>query len=172
MSTALRKAIFGRLTGTETLTGDALTAQQAFIALLASDPDLSIVEPPRKVPCVFISSMSDVKSAGGEVLYPCVTFRETGGTPDNRFQQQTGAVGTVLIDFEIWDNTQSGTLISDIEDAMLRLLDMRRGIAPPMSLESGKLYQSQIFTPLQIVYDKNYHSQVGLVRYQFLEVRY
>ena len=165
MSTALVTAIYNRLAGVETLAGDAATAQSDLAALLATDPDTS-------KPCVWQASMSDVKAANKTPLYPAITFRQTGGTPDNRFQLATGAVDVVLVDFEIWDNTQSGTRIPNIEDAIQRLLDMRRGIAPVPSLDSGKCWHSQAFTPLQVVYDPNIHARFGLVRYQFLEVRY
>ncbi len=165
MSTALCTAIYKRLAGVETLTGDAATAQSDLAALLATDPDTS-------KPCVWQVSLSDVKAANKTPLYPALTFRASGGNTDNRFQQQTGAVDVVLVDFEIWDNSQSGTRIYDIEDAVQRLLDMRRGITSVFSLTSGKCWHSQTFTPLQVLYDPNIHARAGLVRYQFLEVRY
>lgn len=172
MSTDLRKAIYARLTGGETLSGDALVAQEELIDLLAADSDATILEPPKKVPAVFLASLNTMRGLNGEIPYPCITFRETGGSTENRLAIQFGAVNGVLIDFEIWDNSQSGTAISDIEDAVQRLLDVRREVAPCLSLESGKLYHSQIFTPLQMLYDESIHAHGGLVRYQFLEARY
>lgn len=169
MSTALSSAIYARLSGSESLTGDAGDAQEALATLLATDPD-------NDQPAVFFGSKNTaqiwVSGDNAIPLSPCITFRQGGGSSDRRFQQGTGVVERVLYDFEIWEEGASGTRITEIAEHLERLLDMRRGVVSGLTLESGKLFSMQAFSPLSVLYDMGSHSWAGVIRYEFLEVRY
>jgi hypothetical protein len=163
MSTALDTAITARLTGTEVLTSDGLLAQQALAALLATDPDTS-------KPAVFKGNYSDLDP----VVYPVITFRESAGSIDRRFRRSTGVMTGAVYSFEIWDNSRDGRRITNIEEYLQQLLDDSRATlgSPLMTLSAGKLFESGVHVPLQIVYDRDYNAWAGLVLYHFRENRY
>jgi hypothetical protein len=169
MSTALSKAVYARLSGSEALTGAGGEAQAELATLLGLDTESD-------APAVFFGNKSSAQAFDGSgnplPLYPCITFRPSGGSTDRRFQQETGAVERVLYDFEIWEDGTSAKRITDIAECMELLLDTRRGVVSGLSLESGKLFAMQAFSPLAVVYDPSLHAWAGLVRYEFLEVRY
>jgi hypothetical protein len=166
MSTALNKAIYARLTGTETpsLTGDALAAQSTLVTLLGTIQ----LSPTVTKKAVHFGNKSRV------VAYPAITYRPTAGSADKRFRVQTGVMDDVVYDFEIWENGDNATAITDIEEQIQLLLDRRRnvngGVGLPLS--SGTLFNSEEFTPLQLLYDDKLNAWAGLVRYVFKECRF
>lgn len=167
MSTALKVAVFARLTGTELLDGAGLQAQQDLAKLLTWDINTGAPVPGTAVADhVFPGNKNDAP-----LVYPLITFREgPGGMVDQRFSDGAYAVDMPLIDMEIWDNSRSGTLISDIDDAVERLLDRRRG-AIPLPLTSGRCFYLTSFTTLASFYDDRLHAWFGLKRYKFVEGR-
>lgn len=168
MSTAISKAIYARLSGAESLAGDAGAAQSALAGLLAVDPDTG-------APAVYLGSKNtaQIRDSHGNPrpVAPCITFRPNGGGADRRFVQQSGVVERVLYDFEIWEASSSGTRITDIAERLEELLDSRRGVVSGLALESGKVFAFQAFSPLAMVYDADIHAWAGLIRYEFLELR-
>lgn len=168
MSTAISKALFARLSGGESLTGEAAASQSALAGLLAADPDTGL-------PAVYLGNKNTAQSRDSNgnphPIVPCITFRPSGGSVDRRFIQDTGVVETALYDFEIWESSPSGTRITDIAECVERLLDSRRGVVSGLNLESGKVFAFQAFSPLAILYDAEIHAWAGLIRYEFLELR-
>src|SRR5690348_12175317 len=167
MSTAINKAIYARLTGLEILTGAGLQAQQDLAALLATDPDTLPPNPGPPLPAVFNCNKNDAPA-----VYPLVTFRPGAGMIDGHFEDGTMAVDHAYYDFEIWENTREGTVITDIADALERLLDQRRPGATPIALASGYLYWSETFVPIQVIYDDVLNAWFGLWRVRFIEARF
>ena len=170
MSNALTTAIYARLAGTETLTGTALTAQTALDALLSTDPVSGL-------PAVFYGNLNmaqEVSTSTGNrtPLYPCITFRQSGGVTDKRFAQQTGAVGKVVYDFEFWCDDRSILTIGSIAEYVERLLDYRRGIVNEFVLSTGYVYDVQAVAERIDTYDEALHVWAGLISYAFEEVRY
>lgn len=168
MSAALNKAIYRRLTGIETLTGDALAAQTALVALLATDPDTGYA-------AVYNMNLNDAQltdGSGNKVpVYPCITFRQSGGRIYPEFQH-SGAIERVTYDFEFWNDARSLTTISSIAEYVERLIDFRRGYVTSLPLDSGKVQLINADVPLLTHYDRNLHAWAGLVRYAIIEERY
>ncbi len=169
MSTAITKALFARLSGTESLGGGAGASQTTLASLLATDPDTGL-------PAIYLGNKNtaQVRDTNGSAhpILPCITFRPSGGSTDRRFIQDTGVVESVLYDFEFWEATPSGTRITDIAECVECLLDSRRRVVSGLTLESGKVLAFQAFSPLSVLYDTDLHAWVGMIRYEFLEVRY
>jgi hypothetical protein len=104
------------------------------------------------------------------VALPAVTFRQNGGGTAGPLG--AGVISGVIYDFEAWENGGSATLIADILEQVERLLDTRRGIAPPLSLVSGQCFNSEVMTECSVLFDTNQKAWYGLVRYRFVEARY
>ena len=158
MSTALINAIYARLV-TEALTGEALTAPQALAALLATDPDTSKA-------AVKFGAKDDI------AVFPCVTFRPAGGTPDASFRTATGVMGQPVIAFECWEQTGQSNLITDIAEYVERLGDVRRGSGAGLSLASGKCFHGEAVNDVQVIPGEEIDSWAGLQLYRFIEARY
>jgi len=163
MSTALTTAIYRRLAGLETMTGEGLAAQVALAALLGTDPDTS-------EPSVHKGNKSMI------VTYPAITFRQNAGMVKTEFKDT--AIDDPVYDFEIWNSTQSATLISDIYKHVEHLLDERFSMSlgiPPLSVDGnvGQVYYARAFVPLiDDLYDKDLRSWFGLCRMRFVEARF
>lgn len=159
MSTALHRAIYARLAGTEVLTGAALSAQTALAALLAMDPDTSR-------PAALFGNKNDAA-----LVYPLITFRPSAGSIDGRFADGL-AMDDGVYDLEIWDNARGEAMLSDIEEQVMLLLDMRRQVAPLLPIAVGHLYWSEVMVPMQVIYDNRINAWAGLTRYRFVEAKY
>lgn len=163
MSSALIKAIYERLAGVEVLTGEGLAAQQALAALLGTDPDTSL-------PSVHKGNKSMV------VTYPAITFRLNAGMVNGNFKDT--AIDDPVGDFEIWNNTQTATTISEIYRHVEHLIDDRFSVSlgiPVLSVDAakGQIYHAQAFVPLiDDLYDKDLRSWFGLCRMRFVEARF
>jgi hypothetical protein len=162
MSSAITTAIYRRLTGLEVLTGAGLAAQQALAAMLGTDPDTVL-------PAVHKGNKSNV------VVYPAITFRQNTGMVNTNFKDT--AIDDVYYDFEIWDNTQRGNILTDIYTQFEHLLDQRfaQSLAiPALSVDSaqGQLYYARAFVPMTELYDKDLRSWFGLCRMRFVEARF
>ena len=162
MSTALNKAIRRRLTGQDALTSFGLTAQQELESLLAVDPSSS------GNPMVRLGNFASV------TVFPSITFRPSGGTSSwiSR-SEELGTVFNAEYDFEVWDNSRNPDTVTDILDLIEQLLDDRRSVAAPLTLETGHYCAagSCIMAPV-IRYDEQRNAWYGLTRYQFIEQRY
>jgi hypothetical protein len=168
MSSALTKAIYARLTGTEVLTGAYLTAQQRIKALLAEDPDTLVnkVKGTGK-PAIFKANLSDF------TIFPCITFRENGGMPDRRFTMGNASTGGVVVDnvfydLEVWGKSRSGIELSDIDDQLRLLLDRRYG-APVLLLADGDVQVNLTFVSPSMLYDEKRNAWFLLRRIKFNE---
>jgi hypothetical protein len=150
----LNQAIYERLSGVEILGGAAAQAQSDLANALAPD-GLS------GRPAVFLGNMNDTA-----VVYPCVTFRPNAGVRDHLIGQ-TDPVDRVTTDFEIWNNARSLSTIVQIEDAMGRLLDERRGVCPPLTTD-GYVFMGERIIPLSLAYAKDLRAWYGVLRYQFV----
>lgn len=159
MSTELIAAMCNRVKATETpaLTGDALAAQTALIAALAADRDTG-------TPSFWYGN------ANQAVVYPCVTFRFSGGSPDDRFSDGTISVEDKFLDIDIWENEGVAATITDIDKLLLRLFDERKD-APQLPLANGMLAVSfMAFTGLMTDYDEKRNAWFGMRRWKIIEV--
>ncbi len=164
MSTSLNAAIFARWTGVEVLSGAGATAQSDLAALLTTDINTGNPIAGRAVADgVYLGNKDDAPDG-----YPMVTFRASPGTIDRRFEDGGLAVDLPLLDVEIWDNSRSGTLATDIEDAIDRLTDMRRG-APVLPLAQGVCYYLRTFTTSALFYDQSLKAWCLAKRFQIIE---
>jgi len=160
MSSAITTAIYQRLTGIEALTGAGLAAQVALAALLGIDPDTSL-------PSVHKGNRSNV------VAYPAITFRQNTGMVNATFSTSGIAVDDPYYDFEIWDNTQRASILTDIYGQMERLLDGRFGVVPlPVDNTRGRIYWAKAFVPMAELYDHDLRAWFGLCRMRFVEARF
>lgn len=178
MSTPISEALFARWTGAENLSGNplaagALQAQADFAALVTTDPNsgaaLTMADPisgatrPRvAADCVRFGSK------GISVVYPEVTFRPSGGIPNPILWDGSMAVDKSYYDIEIWDNSESGTILTDIQDALERMTDRRRG-APRLSMPSGICFWVQTLVVGTAWYDRNIKSWFLVWRLHFIE---
>lgn len=156
---SLKKAVYERLAGVEALSGDAANAQTALGALLGEDPETEL-------PAVHHGNRSVI------VVYPAITFMEAGGVPDNRFGEDVGGVRQPILDFYLWSDSAAGNVISDIHDYVDQLLNERRGIAPLLTLESGRLFHMEALTDLATLYDRDTNAWYGYCRYQSILAHY
>lgn len=156
---ALKKAFYERAAGVEVLTGDALAAQDALAVLLGVDPETNL-------PAVYAGNRSSI------LVYDALCFSEGGGTPDNRFGEDVGGIRDPILDVYIWSNKAQGNRISDIHDLVDRLFNERRGIAPLLHLESGRLYHMEALTDLSSGYDNEANAWFGYCRYRFVMAHY
>ena len=158
MSTATSLAIVARLTGTESLTGNplavkALASQTRLATLLTTDPNtgaaLTMTDP--ITGAVTARQASDCVrwgSKGANAVFPEITFRPSAGVPNKTFSDGSFAVDDGAYDFEIWDNSNSGTLMTDIMDCLLDLLDRRYG-APQLPMVKGiSFWVETLVTPV------------------------
>ena len=159
MSSALKTAIYNRLTGVEVLTGWQGTAQTTLAGLLATDPDTGR-------PAVYAANKNDAP-----LQYPCVTFRLNAGTIAPEFQDGTGGVDQPIVDVEIWENTRLGNLVSDIQQQLYLLLDDRAGGAL-LPIANNLMFSLQTFVPLSdSLYDPKLRAWFGLWRLTAVEGR-
>lgn len=162
MSTTLSMGIYARLTGEEVMQAPWSDYQASLSALLGTDPDTT-------APCVCFMDTNDSaqpQDDEGQFL-SCITFRPSGGTPDNRFKDGF-AVDDVIYDFEFWDYTRGATVITDIYGLVRRLLE-RRMDAPRMNLETNDRVECvwlEALTGLTVVPDKERNGWFGLIRYR------
>lgn len=182
LESALAGAIFARLTGIEDMTKNplaarAIAAQSQLAALLTISVDdgsrLTITDPLTgisrdRTPADAVR----LGSKGQSVIFPEVTFRPSAGVVDERFSDQTFAVDHPIYDFETWDNSFSGTLMSDVQACLLDLLDCRRG-APPLPIDPtlGKCYWGETMVTGQNWPDQNWKSWFTLWRCRFIVAR-
>lgn len=168
MSSVLKIAIGDRLAGVEAMTGAGLAAQQALASLLGVDPDTT-------EPAVHNGNKSKV------VIYPAITFRESAGSSDGRFGLHGVGVDNPVYDFEFWSNTESATIISDIDKQVDILLDRRfqldstgSEIIPGIAVDNthGRIFHATTFVPLYEGYDHEMRASYGLKRYRFVEARF
>ena len=156
---ALKTAVYRRLAGVEALTNEALAAQVGLAALLGVDPDTSL-------PAVYQGNKSVA------LVYPAICFRESGGVPDNRWDTDVGGIRVVILDMDLWSNSAAGNVISDIHNLLDQLLNERRGIAPPLTLTSGRVKNGEALTDLSVLYDRDTNAWYGYTRYQFILAHY
>lgn len=156
---ALKTAFYERAAGVETLTDAALAAQDALAVLLGVDPETSL-------PAVHQGNKSAV------VVYPALCFRESGGVPDNRWGSEVGGIRDVILDVDIWSDSAAGNVISDIHDLVDRLFNERRGIAPLLTLDSGRIKTMESLTDLSTTYDRDTNAWYGFSRYRFILAHY
>lgn len=132
--------------------------------LTIEDPFTNIARPRVVTDCVRQGSK------GGNLTFPEVTFHESGGTSDPRFAVDF-AVDYPIVDFEVWDNTQSGTLMSDIMGCVMLLLDRRYG-CPEMALTSGRaVHATSLVMPISWP-SPNYNGYFLLWRLKIVEERF
>ena len=153
----LNQAIYERLSGVEILAGGGAQAQASLKSLLAPDA-LS------GRPAVFSGNMSDTG-----VIYPCITYRANAGVRDPGIGS-VYEVDRLVYDFEIWSNSRSVSIVSQIENNMSSLLDERRQIAPPLMID-GYVFMGECFVPLVMMYNREFHAWYGILRYQFVASR-
>ena len=156
---ALKTAFYRRAAGVETLTDAALAAQSALGDLLGVDPETSL-------PAVHQGNKSAI------VVYDAICFRESGGVPDRRFAEDVGGIREVLLDVEIWSQSETGNRLSDIHDLIDQLFNERRGIAPLLTLTSGRIKHMEALTDLSTVFDADSNAWLGFSRYRFLLAHY
>lgn len=155
MSSALNKAIVARLRGTEVLTGFGATAQAALLAL---------------VPSGQIRQANYDSSVGN----PQITFRPDGGIPSwiSR-SEELGVVSQPEYSFEVWDTEHGGSRIPTIMDLIEQLLDDRRSVASPLTLDAGyHVVSGEIIMDGAVLYNQQIKTWFGLTRYMFREQRY
>lgn len=155
MSSALNKAIVARLRGTEILTGEGLEAQTSLLAL---------------VPAANIRQGNFDSSVG----YPQITFRPDGGIPSwiSR-SEELGVVSQPEYSFEVWNNDRSGSKITNIMDLIEQLLDDRRSVAAPLTLDSGyHVVSMELIMDGAVLYNQAINAWFGLTRYMAREQRY
>ncbi len=156
---ALKTAFYERAAGVEVLTGAALAAQDALATLLGVDPEVNL-------PAVHQGNKSAI------VVYPAICFRESGGTPDNRWGSEVGGIRDVILDVDIWSDSAAGNVISDIHNLVDQLFNERRGIAPLLTLDSGRIKTMEALTDLAVIYDRDTNSWFGPSRYRFILAHY
>lgn len=153
MSSALNKAIVSRLRGTEVLTGEALEAQTRYVALVGTRTRLG--------------------NMSSSVVYPQVCFRPSGGVNSwiSR-SEDLGVVSQPEYDFEVWSNLREGDEVTEILDLLEQLLDDRRSVADPMTLDSGyHVAAMHLIMDAALIYNERINAWAGLVRYQAIEQR-
>lgn len=159
MSTEIITAICRRAKGVEELPAEAtkaIAAQTFLLSGLASDPQTD-------TPSFWYGN------ANKAVAYPCVTFRFSGGTPDDRFADGI-SVEDVFIDMDIWENKGVIATITDIDTQLRQLFDEVKG-APQLPLANGLLAVSlTAFTGLMTDYDEKRNAWFGMRRYRLIEV--
>lgn len=162
MSTALNKAIRRRLTGQDALTGEGLEAQTRLESLLAADPASS------GNPAVFLGNFSSA------VVFPCITFRPDGGLPSwiSR-SEELGVVSQPEYSFEVWSKSRDADTITEIMDLIEQLLDDRRSVASPLTVDAGHYVAAMhVIMDATILHNERNNSWFGLTRYQVIEQRY
>ena len=166
MSAELDTAIYQRLTGIESLTGAAATAQAALIAFLATDPDTGRA-------AVYNMNLNDAQltdGSGNKVpVYPCLTFRQSAGMADSTMWNASAIHEKAFYDVEIWSDSRSHLPVKQALENVDRLLDYRFGAVNettnPLTLANGKVHLSETAITLNSHYDRNLHAWAGLVRY-------
>jgi hypothetical protein len=156
---SLKKAFYERAAGVETLTDEAEDAQDALGALLTTDPNTNL-------PAVLDGNKAVTP------LYDSVTFQESGGTPDSRFGEDVGGIRDIILDVYIWSKSTRSATVSDIHDQVDRLFNERRGIAPLLTLEDGRIYHMEALTDLTTIYDRDTNAWCGYSRYRFILAHY
>lgn len=154
MSAALNKAIVARLRGTEVLTGEALEAQTRLVAL--------------------VSTRTRLGNFSQNVEFPQVCFRPSGGVPSwiSR-SEELGVVSQPEYDFEAWTNVRDGEDIPTILDLIEQLLDDRRSVAAPLTLDAGyHCVAMHLIMDASFLYVPTINAWAGFVRYQAIEQRY
>jgi hypothetical protein len=151
----LNTAVRARLIGDEDLTGwpTAQAAQVAFGAALGKEKDG--VTP----------SIRKTFSGTTPAVVPCVTFRSSAGAIDGRVADGL-AVGDPIIDMEIWVDRPNQARLSDIEQYLLILLDMRLALVPALPLSSGICWWTELFVEPFDDYDKDRNLFYELVRFR------
>jgi hypothetical protein len=164
MSSAVATAIYNRLTGIEVLTGAALAAQTALAALLATDPDTG--KP----------AVSRMNKNLAPVVYPIITFRAAGGIPDRTWSDGSGVVDHAYYNLEIWSNDTGGNTLTDIEEQVSALLDMRRPACAALPLpapdSSHYCWYSEMFVCSEELYDDTINAWFVLIRLKVIEGRF
>jgi hypothetical protein len=156
---SLKKAFYERAAGVETLTNDALAAQNALVALLTTDPDTSL-------PAV------RERNTAVSPVYDSIVFQESGGTPDARWGMDVGGIRGVILDVYIWSKSARSATVSDIHDLVDKLFNTYRGIAPLLTLESGRIKEMRALTDLSTIYDGDTNAWCGYCRYLFILAHY
>ena len=168
MSANLDIAIYNRLTGIETLTGAAATAQAALIALLATDPDTL-------APAVYNSNLNDAQLTASGVkvpIYPCVTFNQKTGTRYSEIWNCGTIAERVYYNFEVWNDARTSLPAKRMSEYIDRLLDFGLGAVDTMPVTDGKIELIETGVPMDFYYDNNLHAWAGLVRYAFTSRRW
>lgn len=162
MSAELDIAIYERLTGIETLTGAAATAQAALVAFLATDPDTA-------KPAVYNMNLNDAQGTDGSgnkiVLYPCLTFRQSAGTPNHQIRNSSTLAEKVNYDVEIWSDKRTNLPVKQAFKNVDRLLDYNFGAVSTLPLANGLVDKSETVITLDTHYDNRIHAWAGTVRY-------
>jgi hypothetical protein len=154
MSASLLKAITFRLRKVEVLTGDGLEAQTALQAL---------------VPAANVRQ----GSFDSTVALPQITFRPSGGLTNPISMEQIGVIVEPEFDFEVWQEGRKGDTVAVIDDLINQLLDDRRGVANPMTTETGwKLAAMHRIMEPALLYDSTRNLHFSLSRYQAVQVNW
>jgi hypothetical protein len=162
MSADLRHAIYDRLVSLEDLALWPLgaAAQAAIHAALADDPDVS------GKPAVFSSTLDEAKTTLGVVPLPCVTFRLSGGLPDERFADGM-AVGRQLVELEVWVDAGATATVEGVMESISTLLDKGRGAAPALGNGTGgRCWWCRPVAMVAIGYQPSHGMSVGLMRFE------
>jgi hypothetical protein len=147
MSLATKQAILARL-----------QSDGALVALLAKDPNDPSAQPR---PAIFNAHLS-----AAPPVYACVTFRQSTGSPDNRFRPAlpgdvTQNVDDEYFDFEAWTQAPSFVPISSIQ-ARLDVLLHQQSFAAGTS----QVFWSERVLEQPDLYDDVLKAHYGLFRYR------
>lgn len=141
MSAVTKKALYSTLAG-----GTALTN------LLSTDENND--------PAIFNAFLNKLESPS----FPCITFRESSGSADQRFKSET--VDQEIWDLEIWAKTESALVVSQIFAEVDRLLHNKT-----LTLETGRNYDCVRIAQNPDMYDTKLNLSFGLYRYKLVASR-
>lgn len=143
------------------------TTKKAIYSLLATDATLAALlgTDENGVAAIFNANMNsklqDQTTPGASWTYPCITFRESSGTPDARFT--SGLVEYEYFDIEVWwqDNSAlTGARISGRLDTLLHNTSL--------TVDSGTCYDCTRVSKVADNYDDKSNTHFSLLRYQLV----
>lgn len=149
MSVHLQEAVYRRLSGAETLTGDALAAQ-ARISVL-----------PWRYGALRQHS-----------VFPCGVFWKDAGTFELGSAPDIGIIENTIWRFELWTEAFDGAWFADRANDLELMFDERKQ-APAMSIGgSGQVYDIALFTGMQApLHEEKLSAYYGLISFRIVEAR-